>query len=85
MAEHTGIEPVVFAVTGRRVNRYTNAPNFILPKTPETPFKPNLVIRLTSLWCPQKDLNLQPTDYKSVALPVEPWGRYTYNSTLDTT
>ena len=26
LAEHTGIEPVVFAVTGRRVNRYTNAP-----------------------------------------------------------
>ena len=26
LAEHTGIEPVIFAVTGRRVNRYTNAP-----------------------------------------------------------
>jgi hypothetical protein len=26
LAEHTGFEPVVFAVTGRRVNRYTNAP-----------------------------------------------------------
>ena len=74
MAEHTGFEPVVFAVTGRRVNRYTNAPKLVLPKTPKTPKLPSVVAQRN--WCPQKDLNLQPTDYKSVALPVEPQGHY---------
>ena len=23
------------------------------------------------IWCPKRDLNSQPTDYKSVALPIE--------------
>ena len=27
MAGHTGIEPVIFSVTGRHVNRYTNDPD----------------------------------------------------------
>ena len=26
LADHTGIEPVIFSVTGRHVNRYTNGP-----------------------------------------------------------
>ena len=27
LADHTGIEPVIFSVTGRHVNRYTNGPS----------------------------------------------------------
>ena len=30
MAVHTGIEPVISSVTGRHVNRYTNAPLLLL-------------------------------------------------------
>ena len=26
---------------------------------------------LNTFWCPQQDSNLQPTDYKSIALPAE--------------
>ena len=26
-------------------------------------------------WCPHTDSNREPTDYKSVALPIELWGR----------
>ena len=26
---------------------------------------------LNTLWCPQRDSNSQPTDYKSIALPAE--------------
>ena len=81
LAEHTGIEPVIFAVTGRRVNRYTNAPlvmHQLLPyQNHQNHQKSRRVVYfvLLLLWCPQMDLNHQPTDYKSVALPVEPWGR----------
>ena len=77
LAEHTGIEPVIFAVTGRRVNRYTNAPlvmHQLLPyQNHQNHQKSRRVVYfvLLLLWCPQMDLNHQPTDYKSVALPTE--------------
>ena len=37
------------------------------------------------IWCPKRDLNSQPTDYKSVALPIELLGHlaldlYSFNS-----
>ena len=31
----------------------------------------SLPLQLKKQWCRQEDLNPQPTDYKSVALPVE--------------
>ena len=30
-----------------------------------------LSMMLNTFWCPQQDSNLQPTDYKSIALPTE--------------
>ena len=30
-----------------------------------------LSMMLNTFWCPQQDSNLQPTDYKSIALPAE--------------
>ena len=29
------------------------------------------MFEINNLWCPQRDLNSRPTDYKSVALPAE--------------
>ena len=53
LAEHTGIEPVIFAVTGRRVNRYTNAPSLgkkyscsFLPKFSFIKFSIKLILSL---------------------------------------
>ena len=31
---------------------------------------------ILALWCPKRDLNSRPTDYKSVALPAELLGHY---------
>ncbi len=30
MADQTGIEPAIFSVTGRHVNRYTTGPQFLI-------------------------------------------------------
>jgi hypothetical protein len=55
MAELTGFEPAVSCVTGRHVGPLHHSSMLIYVKQ----------------WCRREDLNPQPTDYKSVALPVE--------------
>ena len=49
VAEHTGIEPVIFAVTGRRVNRYTNAP-WLVEDTGLEPATSWMQIRRSPRW-----------------------------------
>ena len=74
LVEREGIEPTTSWMQIRRSPDWTTAPK---PAVPKTPFMPLLPKKTTQrLWCWWQDSNLQPTDYKSVALPVEPHQRY---------
>ena len=77
MVTRTGFEPVNVAVKGRCVKplhqRATNGRNYWLCSSVSALSAQRSTIELSSYkWCRRQESNLQPTDYKSVALPVAP-------------